>query len=37
MNTSALIMFLFGAAMLWGGLIYCLTIALRKNKNSNNV
>lgn len=32
MNTSALIMFLIGAVMLWGGLAVCLTIA---SKNSN--
>ncbi|MBZ4653649.1 MAG: hypothetical protein JG781_988 [Peptococcaceae bacterium] len=31
MNTSAMIMFLIGATMLWGGLALCLTIAL-KNK-----
>ncbi|MFZ5755094.1 MAG: methionine/alanine import family NSS transporter small subunit [Bacillota bacterium] len=31
MNTSAIIMFLIGAIMLWGGLAVCLTIAL-KNK-----
>lgn len=37
MNTSALIMFLVGATMLWGGLIVCLSIALKKNnKNANN-
>jgi hypothetical protein len=37
MNTSALIMFLVGATMLWGGLIVCLWIALKKNnKNANN-
>lgn len=31
MNTSAMIMFLIGAIMLWGGLAVCLAIAL-KNK-----
>ena len=36
MNTSALIMFLVGVTMLWGGLVVCLTIAFKKNKNGNN-
>ena len=30
MNTSAIIMFLIGAVMLWGGLIVCLRIAMKK-------
>lgn len=29
MNTSALIMFLIGAVMLWGGLAVCLAIAAK--------
>ncbi|MGI6587418.1 MAG: MetS family NSS transporter small subunit [Peptococcia bacterium] len=36
MNTSALIMFLVGATMLWGGLIVCLRIAFKKNNINNN-
>ncbi|HHY05546.1 MAG TPA: methionine/alanine import family NSS transporter small subunit [Clostridia bacterium] len=36
MNTSALIMFLVGAIMLWGGLIVCLRIAFKKHNNVNN-
>lgn len=30
MNLSALIMFLVGASMLWGGLLVCLRIAFKK-------
>jgi len=32
MNTSALIMFLVGAIMLWGGLVVCLVLAFKKSK-----
>lgn len=32
MNASAIIMFLIGAVMLWGGLIVCLSIAMKKKE-----
>ncbi len=35
MNTGALIMFLFGATMLWGGLIVCLAIAIKNNQHQD--
>jgi len=34
MNTSAIIMFLVGAIGLWGGLILCLSIALKKKDSA---
>lgn len=29
MNTSAMIMMVFGLSVIWGGLIACITIALK--------
>jgi len=36
MNTSAIIMFIFGASLLWGGLAVTLTIAMRKSKKKTS-
>lgn len=36
MNTSALIMFLIGAVMLWGGLAVCLTIAAKNSDKAKD-
>ena len=35
MNTGAIMMFAFGATLLWGGLAVSLTIAVRKSKERN--
>ncbi|WP_339061187.1 MetS family NSS transporter small subunit [Tepidibacillus marianensis] len=37
MNTIAIIMFIFGASLLWGGLAVTLTIAMRKSKAKASV
>ncbi|MFV9511586.1 MetS family NSS transporter small subunit [Tepidibacillus sp. LV47] len=34
MNTSAIIMFIFGATLLWGGLAVSLAIAFKKSKTA---
>ena len=31
MDTSAIIMMIFGLTVVWGGLIVCVTIALKKD------
>ena len=33
LSLSAIIMFIFGSIVLYGGLIYFIYIALKKNKN----
>jgi hypothetical protein len=33
MNMGAIIMLLFGAVLLWGGLALTITIAVKKNKS----
>jgi hypothetical protein len=37
MPISAWIMFLFGCVVLYGGLVWCISIAIRKRERSSDV